>query len=606
MGNPQSPSKYSRELDPMELVLDNRGIDDITTFFQHTWEDCVQNPYDLDNITIAAKKIIEHLYTSKTIAILVDCDADGFTSAAVLANYFEDARKTGLVGNCFTWNDNLPEFKFIHHEGKIHGLTDTAIMKDLRDLIKPALLIVPDASGTEEQYKALNDLGIDIVVLDHHDTKEYGNNKNVIVVNNQHSEKYRNKALSGVGVAWQTCRVMDDLLPVSIADDYLDLVAVGLVADVMDLRSKETRFLVREGLSQARVKNPLLQHCIFANDYRLSSGLTPTKVAFNIAPLFNAITRIGSIEEKDMLLRSLFSDANTKEVPSGNRNSKGEMVPLVVEAYRLITNAKSRQTRRQDKLQTLIDSVIMEEGLLENKVLIIAIGEGDFEEEHRGLAGLVCNKLQEYYQRPTIIVFQNEDGTFSGSCRAPDTIEAFAEFRKQCEASGLCRYALGHDQAFGISMTGINTYKLQEYFNEKYDGIDVEPSYFCDFIFNDGDSSIVDVIENLSQFESFWGQGIKEPVIALKDVLVGPGTLSLVGQSKGRPTLRINGKNGVVCIRFGSSKEEFDSLCIPYDGEEQFYKVTIVGTASINEYRGERTPQLMIKDYEVHGVGYDF
>ncbi|NLV87710.1 MAG: hypothetical protein GX025_10930 [Clostridiales bacterium] len=606
INNSKNLAKYSQDLDPIAVVLTNRGIENVDDFFDCTWENAVQSPYDLDNIEFAAKKIIWHLENSETVAILNDCDADGFTSTAVLINYFEDARKSGLVGENCTWKGNMPKFKWLQHETKTHGLSDTDIMKEIRDVIKPALLIIPDASGTQAQYDALNALGIDIVVLDHHQTKESGNGDNLIVVNNQQSEKYLNKSLSGVGVVWQTCRVMDDLLSLNIANNSLDLVAVGLVADVMDLTSKETRFLVQEGLRHENVRNPLLQQCLFANDFKIKGTLNPTKVAFQIAPLFNAITRIGSIEEKDMLLKALLNDANDNLVPSGNRNTKGKMVPLVAESYRLITNAKSRQTRRQGKLMGLIDQVIEDEGLAENKVIIVAIGRDDFEEEYRSLAGLVCGRLQEVYQRPFIIVFQNEDGTFNGSCRAPTTIEAFAGFREQCEESGLCIYSLGHSAAFGIAMTGLNVSALQDYFNEKYADVDVTPTYNCDFVADAGDPEICDVIETLSGFENIWGQGLKEPLIALTNVLIGPGTLALVGQQKGRPTLRITAKNGVVCIKFGSGQEEFDSLNLPYDGSGEYYRATIVGRAQINEFQGNRTPQLLITDYEVHGIGYDF
>lgn len=602
--NSITPNTFSRSIDPISAILANRGVEDLNDFFEHDWDSCVQSPYNLENVELAAKKIIHHLENSPTIAILVDCDCDGYTSAAVLVNYIEEARKSGLVGCDLQWNQNQPELKFIHHEGKIHGLADTDMMKQIRDLVKPALFIIPDASGTEEQYQALVDLGIDLVVLDHHDTDAKGNNDTVIVVNNQHSPNYANKSLSGVGVVWQTCRVMDDLLPVSIANNNLDLVAVGLVGDVMDLRSKETRFLVQEGLNN--IVNPLLAQCLFSQDYKLEGELNPIKVGFNIAPLFNAIARIGSLEEKDMLFRALLSDANEKQVLSGNRNTKGQMVPLVVEAYRLITNAKSRQTRRQDKLMGMIDEVISDEGLLENKVLVITIGKGDYEEEHRGLAGLVANKFQSAYSRPCLILFQNDDGTYSGSGRAPSSIEAFADFRAQCEESRLCRYAMGHGQAFGLGITAINTVALQDYFNEKYEGVDVDPTYDCDFIVDADNTDICEAIEALSGFSNIWGQGLNEPLIALQNVLVGPGTLSLVGQQKNRPTLKFTAKNGVCCVKFGSSQEEFDSLCLPYDGIEQYYKVTVVGRASMNVWRDTRTPQLLIEDYEVHGVGYDF
>jgi len=135
---------------------------------------------------------------SKTVAVLVDCDADGMTSAAVLINYLRDRHKE--------YKGPMPEIKYLLHEDKTHGLADTDVMRKLRDVIKPELLIIPDASGTQEQYDALVSLGIDIVVFDHHEDMIKCNDKHVIVVNNQQSENYRNKQLSGVGVVWQFCR----------------------------------------------------------------------------------------------------------------------------------------------------------------------------------------------------------------------------------------------------------------------------------------------------------------------------------------------------------------------------------------------------------------
>ena len=117
---------------------------------------------------------------------------------------------------------------------------------------------------------------------------------------------------------------------------------------------------------------------------------------------------------------------------------------------------------------------------------------------------------------------------------------------------------------------------------------------------------MVDIIEQISQFENYWGQGLDEPLIAIENVLVGPGYLQIVGQNKGRPTLKIQTKSGITCIKFSSSKEEYDSLYLEYDTEPQYFLTTIVGRASINEYRGQRTPQLKIVDYHVQDVVYDF
>jgi len=329
----------------------------------------------------------------------------------------------------------------IIHKDKSHGLDDTEVMRRLRDLIKPALLIIPDASGSAEQYKALNDLGIDIVVLDHHDTFERGNNDTTIVVNNQHSEKYINKALSGAGVVWQLCRVFDDILQLDFADRYLDLVAVGLVGDVMSLASDETRFLVQEGLKPENLNSPFLQQCLKDMAFSIGEIITPTAISFYIAPMFNAVVRIGSDAEKEMLLKALIEKDATEMILSGKRGHTSEKVQLVEEALRQSTNAKSRQKTRQDKLAAKIDKVIEEEDLLKNKILILGID--DFDADQRALSGLVANKLQDTYQRPVILVFKNENRTYSGSARAPDTIEAFDNFRLQCEQTGLCHYCAG-------------------------------------------------------------------------------------------------------------------------------------------------------------------
>ncbi len=432
---------------------------------------------------------------------------DGFTASAILINYLNKAKP-------YFDHDNWPEFKYLFHPAKIHGLDDTDIMKQLRDIVKPALLIIPDASGTNMQYAALNDLGIEILVLDHHHVTELGGLK-TIVVNNQQSPNYLNKGLTGAGVVWQFTRILDEKLGIQFADDSLDLVAVGLAADVADLRDKETRFLIKEGLKQARLTCPLIQQCLFANDYKIQGSLNPIKVTFQISPLFNAVCRIGSLEEKELLFQSLLDDANSKLVPSGNRNKKGEMVPLVVEAYRVITNARSRQNRRQDKLMELIDNVIQSEELSEDKVLLIAIDKGDFEEEHRNLAGLVCNKLQSYYQRPIIILFENDNGTYTGSVRAPSDVEAFSDFRQQCEDSGLTIYNSGHPAAFGLGIESKYINSFVQYFNDRYSNIDVAPTYYCDFIADANDPEIGFAIEEISNYSNDWGTGLPEPLICL-------------------------------------------------------------------------------------------
>lgn len=184
---------------------------------------------------------------------------DGYTSAALLINYIRMQQKYG------DWVDCSPEIIHILHTGKIHGLDDTEVMDKVLNTIKPDLFVIPDASGNNKQYQTLTSAGIDVVVLDHHDMSERGDGEKVIVVNNQQSSRYKNKDLSGVGVVYQLCRVFDDMLTFVCADNYLDIVALGLVSDVMDLRSAETRFLVFEGLKPENLRSYYLEYAKFAN-----------------------------------------------------------------------------------------------------------------------------------------------------------------------------------------------------------------------------------------------------------------------------------------------------------------------------------------------------
>ena len=87
-------------------------------------------------------------------------------------------------------------------------------------------------------------------------------------------------------------------------------------------------------------------------------------------------------------------------------------------------------------------------------------------------------------------------------------------------------------------------------------------------------------------------------------MLVGAGTIEIVGkQSK---TLRIALPNGVTCVKFRSSNEEYESLSLPYTNPQQFYQVDIIGIPMVNHYQGYDNPQIEVVDYEVKGVVYDF
>lgn len=187
------------------------------------------------------------------------------------------------------------------HEGKQHGLSD-CLTSILNHPLRFNLVICPDSSSNDyNEHQKLNECGIATLILDHHladHISEYA-----ITINNQLSN-YPNKELSGVGVTWQFCRYIDSILKNNYADNFIDLVALGLCADMMSLHSFETRALITKGFKINNIKNPFIEYMIDKNAFPLSKAdyqssdpsmaCTSMGAAFFIVPFVNAITRSGT------------------------------------------------------------------------------------------------------------------------------------------------------------------------------------------------------------------------------------------------------------------------------------------------------------------------
>ena len=227
----------------LQEILMDRGVQDIENFLNPSFN-CELNPYDLDNIEDGVKMLLKHLHENHNILFVVDQDADGYTSSAILWLYIKE-----IFPNA--------KLNFIIHEHKQHGLSDIIDKIELNPNYE--LVICPDAASYDiKEHKRLNEMGIDCLVLDHHAQLYDDNNQpiisnetNTVVINNQLSSKYKNKSLCGAGVVYKFCEVLDDSLELTepIAEKFLDLVALGEIADVMDRTNIETNYLMLAGLN---------------------------------------------------------------------------------------------------------------------------------------------------------------------------------------------------------------------------------------------------------------------------------------------------------------------------------------------------------------------
>lgn len=386
---------------------------------------------------------------------------------------------------------------------------------------------------------------------------------------------------------------MDSICGTAYADDYLDIVATGLVGDMMDIRDFETHYLIQQGLQRSSLRNPFIKGMADKNVYQLGKGdLTPIGVAFYIVPLVNAITRVGTQDEKQILFESMLEWKAYDLIPSTKRGCKGQEETRLEQALRVCTNVKNRQTRTRDAEVECIENIIQENNLLKHKVLAIKLDNMSID---RGITGLIANELMSKYKRPVVLLSKTEhEGleAWEGSARGYEKSK-MKDFRQFVKESNLVFLAEGHANAFGFGIYDKDFESFISWSDEQLKDIEFSPSYKVDFIYSMSDINSKDILD-LGDVKYLWGQNIDEPLIAVENVAVTNDMIGLMSRDK-NPTLKIQLPNGVTCIKFKSSEEELDNL----SSELGCVSINLIGKPEVNRYFGSVTPQIIITDYEI-------
>ena len=564
----------------IEQILTNRGIkrEDVYHYL-NTTDDDISSPLDLGekSLNAAAQSIIQHIFAKDKTLVICDCDCDGFTSAALLINYLYDLFPTYVETG----------LKWFVHEDKQHGLEDVMDYINQKDF---KLVICPDASSNDYEYhKQLKAKGIDVIVLDHHlaDTTS----EDAIVINNQLCG-YENKELSGVGVVYQFCRFIDSKMQSNFADNYLDLVALGLTGDMMSLTSIETKHLINKGFEPENIKNPYIYKMWQKNHFKLGDHITSIDAAFYIVPMVNAVQRSGTIEEKELLFKSMLKYEAFAEIPSTKRGCKGQTERLVDQAVRMSTNVKNRQTRAQDASMEYLENRIIKENMMDRKVLLFTLEPGKVD---KNIAGLIANKISAKYQRPSCMLTKVGD-VYQGSARGYE-MSGVTNFKDICDNTGCVNWTAGHQNAFGVS---INVDKIDE-FLEKTDAalanMTSEPVYYVDYIYNGADVNPQDILA-ISDLSNLWGKDLDEAMVAVKDIKISKDLVTVYRKTSN--TLKITLPNKVSLMKFNATDEECEML------ENQtgaYIQMEIVGKCHKNEWMGNVSPQIFIEDWEITGQG---
>lgn len=540
---------------------------------------------DYNKTKQAVIKLANAINNNEKVALVVDADCDGYTSSAIFMNYFYKYETEWAANNII----------YYHHEGKEHGLND---LKNEIAKSEVKLVISPDgASNDKLAQQELNQKGIDIIILDHHQCEADYSNSHTIIINTQlpfeNNNIYPNPHLTGAGVVYKFCQAYNSIIyrNKKSPEWLIDLCALGNCGDMASYLNYEIRSLVKIGLDN--IVNPFIAGMAKANDYSIQkmNGINYYSVAFYIVPFINAITRSGSLEEKDIVFKGMLEQYAHTMVPSSKRGYKNQQWELWEEAVLVAQRVKRRQTKLQDEAMRLVETKIQTENLLNNSIILILVEPGEVE---KNLAGLLANKIQAKYQKPCAILIRSKqkddkEDYYRGSMRNY-SLSPVQNLKDELEKTQEIEFCAGHQGAAGLGIAASHVDAFIQKFNEQYKDIDQTPVYWVDYIWNINTCDYQKILDIGAC--NLYGQDIPESLVCVEDIALNPNMITLMSKDK-NPTLKITLPNGVSIIKFKSSEQEYEEFC------EEDKVLTVIAKCQVNSWQNNITPQLIVEDFEL-------
>lgn len=541
----------------------------------------LQSPFDLSNMDAAIRLLyntLEATNKAPSIGTIIDADADGFCSAAILYLYLKSIAPRA-------------DIKCYFHKGKGHGFGD--LWSEIEENDKSAfdLFIVADAATNDQEY--IKQMNCEVIVLDHHLLNEETEiAPNCTLVNNQTSPNYHNKELTGAGIALQFCRAYDEAYGFSFSETFYDIAALAVDADMGSGLEEENQWLWHYGFSH--VANPFFKALLNKQVHSLKGEITPISVAFYIAPLINAMIRCGTEEEKERMFLAFIK--GDELIESHKRGAKGTFDTRANESARECGNVKERQTRLIEQAEAEIETKIQKEGLLDNLILLIELDEDNtFPPELNGLLAMRCVSR---HKRPTLVVRRCSDGYLKGSGRGMNA-SALTDLRKFLLDSGLFEYVSGHANAHGLSLPKSSVNELLSYANKELAKFDLNEAYYeVDFQRSADAADLSSLIEDIGGNAAIWATGNPEPLVHITNICLKTKEISVIGKNK--DTVRFI-KNGVTYVLFGA-KERMKAFFENSD----WISIDVVGKANVNVWNDRSTPQILISEFEVKPLSLEF
>ena len=540
----------------LQSYLNKYGITDIKEYLNPTGK-YIESPYLYKNMIEAVNEIkYWKLQDSVKIDIVEDSDTDGIMSSLIVYDYL------------FNLLENS-DIRILLHEGKERGLDDNKVFKEIINR-KPDLVIVPDAGTNNRQFaEKLLKNGISLIVLDHHDIDKDKINKTGILVNNQFENQEVQKCGSGALVTHKFLQALDNEFNLDWSQKYIDLVALSLISDSMNMCSMENRTYYYYGLEKIKnVNNEFLKQLIikFIGD----KEYTQRDLSFKIVPKINSVIRSDNKENKQRLFMAFLGADNFEEVCNICEESHKEQIRICEEQV----NVNKDKYNVDDNVVFLISDTLP-----------------------KSYSGLIAGKIMSKVGNKPAIVGKIKNGIMVGSIRSPIDIE------QQLHESNLIEWVQGHGAiAAGISIKDCNIEPLKEYFNNITLNYDTNELVLRTYKIKDIPNKLFDMF---SDFGSLWSsKGVPSPLFALRSIVFNSSDINVLGGNK--RTLKVH-IDGVDILIFNVSKEDKEKFGLGHIDNDEFIednkkiklRMDCIGSLGLNIWRGKKTNQIIVDKYEI-------
>lgn len=531
----------------LAMLMNIRGLDDAAHLREFLGEgEPLSDPFLLKDMDKAAARITRAVDNMEKIAVYGDYDADGVTSTAMLYSYLE-TRGADVI------------FYIPQREGEGYGMNIGAV-EYLKEQGVSLIVTVDNGISSVQEVARANELGIDVVVTDHHRPQEILPDAVAVVDAYRPDDTSPYKHFSGVGIAFKLLMALEDGAGdvEDLLEAYSDLAAIGTIGDIVPLTG-ENRTLIRAGLERLSQSDRPGVQALLENAGIAGKALTSTNVAFTLVPRINATGRMGAPERAVRLLISGYEEEAkvlSEEICADNEERRRVEAEIAEAAF----------------------ADIEAKGYMKDRVVVV-----DGENWHHGVIGIVASRVTERCGKPCMIISRGETEA-KGSGRS---IEGFSLFEAICACGDLLIKFGGHPMAAGITLKPENIEafrkRINQYAAEHFPQMPTQ-TVTLDCKLNPAALS-VSMAQSLTQLEPF-GNGNPQPAFGLFNM-----ELSNVTPVGGGGHLRLTlEKNGAVitAMRFNTKPEE-----LPYHIGD---KIDLAVQLEAREFRGQPSLTVIVRD----------